>query len=270
LHARIATAVRICSLALPLAACGGEPEAIDTGDEHEGEAVSIDAVTAVVGQKARVTAESGLRLRSGPSTDRSIILTMPHGAIVDVLAASHGWFSVRYSGHTGWAYGGYLARVDSTSGGTMSAGVAASISRAQSGVGFSYHWGGGCWNPDSSSHGACYGSCPNCSHSGTWGADCSGYVSKIWQVPGSEALTHCSHPYSTYVFYGERYHWSAVSRSNAKRGDAFVRQGHIFLFDSGDPWGSMRAYEAKGCSYGIVHSTRTADSTYRVIRRNGF
>ena len=137
-----------------------------------------------------------------------------------------------------------------------------------------YHWGGGCWNPGSSAHGACYGSCPNCSHSGTWGADCSGYVAKIWQVPGASALTSCSHPYSTYNFYNQHTHWSDISRSSVKKGDAYVHNsggsGHIFLYDSGDRWGWVKAYEAKGCSYGIQHDTRMAYSYYKPIRRYGY
>ena len=147
------------------------------------------------------------------------------------------------------------------------------MTRAESGVGFSYHWGGGCWSPGGS-HGACYGSCPNCTHSGEWGADCSGYVAKVWQVPGASALSTCEHPYSTYNFYNEHTHWADVSRSDVKRGDAFVHnsgsEGHIFVYDSGDAWGWVMAYEAKGCSYGIIHDSRMASSIYKPIRRDGF
>ena len=32
----------------------------------------------------------------------------------------------------------------------------------------------------------------------------------------------------------------------------------------------MWAYEAKGCSYGIVHDLRTTSSAYRAIRRTGY
>jgi hypothetical protein len=137
-------------------------------------------------------------------------------------------------------------------------------------VGFSYRWGGGCWSPGSSAIGACYGSCPNCTHSGEWGADCSGYVSKIWQTPNAQPVTECDHPYSTYNFFFESTHWNTIPRSSARKGDAYVRNGHIFLYDRGDPWGALFAYEAKGCHYGIVHDNRTADSSYKVIRRNGF
>ena len=234
-----------------------------------------DVAYATVGQRARVTAQSGLHLRTGPSTSYAIILTMPYGATVNVVAASGGWYKVTYSGHTGWASGAYLATIASGGGGTASTSpIDRAINRARSGVGFSYHWGGGCWDPGSGHPGACYGNCPNCTHSGTWGADCSGYVAKIWQVPGASALTSCVHPYSTYNFRYTRAHWYPVARSNAKRGDALVHHeggaGHVFLFESGDGWGWIRAYEAKGCSYGIQHDNRMAASNYIAIRRNGY
>ncbi|MCK6551985.1 SH3 domain-containing protein [Myxococcota bacterium] len=259
-------------LSTPLAACGGATNEGDIGDDSEASMVS--AATARVGGEAVVIASSGLNLRSRPSTSASIITTMPRGADVSVLAASGDWFSVNYDGTVGWAFGQYLAAVEAPSGGGSGGGSSSAVDvamdRARSGVGFSYWWGGGCWNPESSNHGACYGSCPDCRHTGSWGADCSGYVSKVWQVPGPEALTHCSHPYTSYVFRDQTYHWTRVSRSDARQGDAFVRGGHIFLYDRGDAWGAMWAYEAKGCSYGIVHNSRSADSSYRVIRRRGW
>jgi hypothetical protein len=258
-----------------IAGCGGQ---VENGDDGESDSLdnTTDVVTesAVVGHKAKVTATDGLNLRTGPSTAHAVILVMPHGATVDVVGYSAGWYKVTYSGHTGWCSGMYLSDVagsGSSPGGNTA--VDHAIARAQSGVGFSYHWGGGCWSPGGA-HGACYGSCPNCTHSGTWGADCSGYVAKIWQVPGASAVSTCSHPYSTYNFYNEHSHWADVSRSHVKRGDAFVHNsggsGHIFLYESGDAWGWVKAYEAKGCSYGIQHDTRMAYSNYKPIRRDGY
>jgi cell wall-associated NlpC family hydrolase len=286
-------------LALALAACGGPAPSGDVGENTEAEALS--PVSSHAGTRAEVNAQHGLNLRRAPNTNAEIILTMPKGAVVELLAQSGPWFSVSYDQKLGWAHGSWLAPLSGSapspppgssgssgsSGGTgtdpgpsgsgaapgpsgTSTPIEEAIARAESGLGFSYHWGGGCWQPGSSSHGACYGSCPNCSHSGKWGADCSGYLSKIWQVPGAEELTHCSHPYSTTEFYDTHAHWRDVPRSQAKCGDAFVRHGHIFLFSGGDAWGAIRAYEAKGCRTGIVHDNRTADSSYKVIRRNGF
>lgn len=231
--------------------------------------IPFEAAGAVVGEKARVTA-TALNLRSGPNTTSSILTSMPSGTVVDVLDKSGTWYKVRYNATTGWCSGEYLT--PETAGG--GSGVDAAIDRAKSGVGFSYWWGGGCWQPGASEKGSCTGSCPGCTHRGSWGADCSGYVAKVWQVPGTSAVSSCGHPYSTANFDNEEREWNTVPRSSARRGDAFVYNtggaGHIFLFEGGDPWGSIRAYEAKGCSYGIVYGTRTAGSDYKVIRRKGF
>jgi cell wall-associated NlpC family hydrolase len=231
--------------------------------------IPFQAAAAIVGQKARVTA-TALNLRSAPNTTGSILTSMPSGSIVDVLEQSGTWYKVRYNATTGWCSGEYLTP-ESSGGGS---GVDAAIERAKSGVGFSYWWGGGCWSPGASEKGSCTGSCPGCTHRGTWGADCSGYVAKVWQVPGASAVSSCGHPYSTANFDNEEREWTTVPRSSARRGDAFVYNtggaGHIFLYESGDPWGSIRAYEAKGCSYGIVYGTRSAGSDYKVIRRKGY
>lgn len=273
--------------ALVLAGCGGSSiegslldENQDFGDEASyvpesvgDEAAVSSELVASLANGARAQTTTGLNLRTGPSTNNRILLTMPGNATVTVLGRSGDWYSVNYDGTNGWCHGGYLrpAASSNPSNGPSSAGVDGAMERARSGVGFSYFWGGGAWSPGSSAKGACYGSCPNCSHSGTWGADCSGYVTKVWQVPGPVALTQVGHgPYNTTSYYNNRTHWTQVSRSNARRGDAFVRRGHIFLYNSGDAWGSINAYEARGCSYGIVHNNRSADSSYIVIRRRGY
>jgi cell wall-associated NlpC family hydrolase len=266
---------RMAVAALLASGCAGGPQS-SLGNGDEGDSQDTTGVftpdSAIVGKDAKiVNAADGLHLRTGPSTNYAIILTMPDGATVPVSAADNGWYKVTYSGHTGWCSGLYLTPVSSPP--PTSGAVDTAIERAKSGVGFSYHWGGGCWDPGQS-HGACYGSCPNCTHSGTWGADCSGYVAKVWQVPGPSPTSYCSHPYSTWNFYNTNAHWYPVSRSSVKRGDAFVynsgSEGHIFLYDSGDPWGNVWAYECKGCSYGCVHDLRPAYSVYKPIRREGF
>jgi uncharacterized protein YraI len=251
---------------------GDSTEVTQAADESAAGVSEASAALATVGGKAKVTA-TALNLRSGPSTSNAIILTMPNGAIVDVLAEKSGWYQVSYNGKTGWCSGTYLAPVTSSPPPSTNSKVDEAIARAKSGVGFSYHWGAGCWSPGGAK-GACYGSCPNSTHSGTWGADCSGYVAKIWQVPGASALSSCQHPYSTVSFKNERPHWKQVSRDAIKKGDALVYNsggaGHIFLVESGDGWGWMKAYEAKGCSAGIVYNSRTASSSYIAIRRNGY
>ena len=150
------------------------------------------------------------------------------------------------------------------------------IDLAVSGVDYSYSWGDGCWRDDGTQHGSCSGSCPDCTHSGTYGADCSGFVAKVWQVPDPSPVSTCDHPYSTQDFACDEIWWTAISRDALLRGDAAAYRsggcpgsgGHVVLYESGDPWGSIWTYEARGCSYGIVHNSRTLSSDYRAIRRD--
>src|SRR5258706_15050843 len=58
------------------------------------------------------------------------------------------------------------------------------FARAAAAVGFSYEWGGGCWDPTTTTYGSCMGNCPTCTHTGQWGADCSGFIAKVWQGAG--------------------------------------------------------------------------------------
>jgi uncharacterized protein YraI len=285
----------ISALLVGLNACSAadtiQDETLTSADET---ATMADAITASYPVGTTLATTANLNLRTGASTGYGVILVMPNGAHVTTTesAPRSGFYHVQYGSHQGWAYGGYL-RVVSTGGGSTGGGstgggstgggstaVDQAMARARAGVGFSYWWGEGRWlmsGPTSSTRGVCSGSCPSCSHSGSYGADCSGYVAKIWGVPGSNSdVSVNSHPYSTYNF---RYtdgggQWRQISRSSLQRGDAMVYhsggEGHVFLFDSGDPWGSMWTYEARGCSYGIVHNIRTASSSYAAIRRSGF
>jgi len=146
------------------------------------------------------------------------------------------------------------------------------IDLARYGVGYSYWWGHGCWRTDGASHGSCSGSCPNCTHSGSYGADCSGFAGKVWQVPSPSELTTNTHPYSTWNFRNEQTHWDRINRDNTARGDCLVYNsdgsGHIIVWESGDPWGSAWVYECKGCSYGCVHNLKSAGASYVAIRRH--
>jgi len=147
------------------------------------------------------------------------------------------------------------------------------IDLAASGVDYSYWWGHGCWRTDGAEHGSCSGSCPDCTHSGSYGADCSGFAAKVWQVPSPIAVSDDAHPYSTREFRYNTTHWNPVSRDEALRGECFVYRnssntaGHIVVYESGDPWGNLWTYEARGCSYGIVHNLRSLSSSYIAIRR---
>jgi hypothetical protein len=261
-------------LLLSVGACGQE---IATSDEMpvgvDDSITTQDAMTASVAFGTRLlTTASNLNLRKGPSTSYAVRVVMPNGSSVRVVQSqpSSGWYNVNYKGIVGWASGSYL-KIDLVPNSARQKAVA----RALSGRGFSYRWGGGAWNPSSQSPGSCSGSCPNCTHSGANGADCSGFVAKAWVVPPSNTpLTLVSHPYSTYNFrYGTNY-WSPITRGNAKEADSLVYHssgsGHIVLFISGDPWGSMQTAECRGCSAGCVYNTRTCSSSYIAIHRNGY
>ena len=225
---------------------------------------------------------SSLNFRSGPATSYTVLSVISGGTRVTSVgtAPQNGYHQVDHHGKVGWAHGGYMKVVgDSTSTPPPASDkVSIAIERAKAGVGFSYWWGHARWlpsGPSSTTAGSCSGSCPSCSHSGSYGADCSGYVGKIWQVPSTNTdLTHDWHPYSTKSFIGSSSLWAVVSRSNLQKADALVyndgSSGHIFLYESGDGWGSMWAYECKGCAAGCVRNLRTAASSYKGIRRSGF
>lgn len=53
---------------------------------------------------------AALNLRTGPSTNYSIILTMPKGAAVTVYSISNGWAKLSYSGTNGYASTTYLSK----------------------------------------------------------------------------------------------------------------------------------------------------------------
>lgn len=66
----------------------------------------------------KITAPSGLRLRSAPSTSSTSIVVMPAGAVVDVTdfeaapadaAAPKGWAEVEYNGQSGYASAEWIA-----------------------------------------------------------------------------------------------------------------------------------------------------------------
>lgn len=238
-----------------------------------------------------------LNLRKGPSTSDAVLRVMPKGSLVQLLEVTpmNAFLHVDHQGLTGWAHQDYLRDANAVDAGGVAGNpagasmaqaattqppstVAAAIERAKAGVGFSYWWAHGRWlssGVTASNMGSCSGSCPNCTHSGSYGADCSGYVGKIWQVPASNGdITTDGHPYSTASFVNDTSLWSTISRADVKLGDSLVynngSNGHIFLYSAGDGWGSMDVYECKSCAAGCVFDNRTAGSAYKAIRRTGY
>lgn len=271
------------------AGCGTSSEAtIESGALTGADELATvsDGLNRAVPVGSTLATTANLNLRTGPGTSHSIRLVVPaRGQLTTInrTTPEGSWYNVSYRGTSGWVHGGYVTLM--ASGGAPATPTpsnpgsrAGAIDRAKSGVGFSYYWGHGSWIPygaTSSTRGVCTGSCPNCTHSGRYGADCSGYVAKVWQIPSTNTdLSVDSHPYSTFDFVRSNSQWRTVSRGSMQPGDALVynngRAGHIVVYESGDGWGSMWMYEARGCNYGIVHNLRTLGGEYKAIARVGY
>ncbi len=231
---------------------------------------------------------ANVNLRKGAGTSFALLSVIPSGTEVKLVSATpkDGFFNVDFNGTTGWSSATYLTPAGSEGGGSTGdtpgdsgGGPSPSnaFARAKLAVGFSYFWGGGSWRGagvSSSTAGSCSGSCPSCTHSGRYGADCSGLVAKAWQF-GEKSLEVDSHPYSTEDFVDDREgRWSTVSRDSLKKGDALAYNsdghGHIVLYEKGDSWGTPTVVECRGCSYGCVYNARSFASNYKGVRRSGF
>jgi len=277
------TAAAALGLCIACTGCAAKL-AEDDGDPDVGD-LGLGAATLAPGGMARVTATS-LNLRNGIGTSAAIEMAMPCGTSVAVLDGPSttpvaGLWNVRDGATRGWASGTYLvaeaAFAPSMCGGGSSVdggtGTDEIFALAKLAVGYSYYWGHGSWRDDGTQPGSCSGSCPSCTHAGQYGADCSCFVAKVWQVPSASPITLDAHPYSTANFYNDQILWKQIPRSTIAPGDALVRRdatsGHIALFESGsDPFGAVWLYEARGCATGVVHDLRTVDSSYIAIRRN--
>lgn len=252
------------------------------GKYYEPVAAPVDSIA--VGTS--LTATTDVNLRNGPGTSYAVLDLVPSGAQVKVVSGtpSNGFYKIDYNGTVGWSSSNYYKATPAGGGGDpvdpadpASTLAEQAINRAKSAVGFSYWWGHGRFKeagPTSSNKGSCSGSCPNCSHSGSYGGDCSGLVGKVWEVGNSKDISVDEHPYSTASFVNDTATWKTVSRASLKMADAMVYNsggaGHIFVYSKGDGWGSMYAYECKGCSAGCIAGYRTASSAYHGIHRKGY
>ncbi|NUP04644.1 MAG: SH3 domain-containing protein [Polyangiaceae bacterium] len=276
----------ITTLVVACAPGTNDPDNENLQGADETTATGEDGLSGNIAVGTKLVSTANVNLRTGPSTSNSIKYTIPNGStvVVQEAAPQNGFYKVKHNGTIGWSYGAYYEisappPVDDDGGSDPVSDVRQqAILRAKSGVGFSYWWGHGRFRadgPTSSTKGSCSGSCPNCSHSGSYGGDCSGYAAKVWAVPGSNNdIADDEHPYSTADFVQNTSNWSIISRDALQQADAMVyRQngaGHIFIYDHGDAWGSPYAYECKSCSGGCVAGTRSVSSAYKAIRRTGW
>ncbi len=264
----------------------------DVGEDVDGPLAGADDskvvndIPSIAAKAAELAATTNVNLRSGPATTFAILAVIPAGAIVTVLdpTPKNGFLNVKFNGTAGWSNAGLFALPPGgggTTGGSVDVNGAPSpdnaIARAKAAVGFSYYWGGGAWleaGVTKETAGSCSGNCPSCTHSGTYGADCSGLVAKAWQF-GPKALEVNSHPYSTANFVNALAgKWSIIARETVRKGDSLVYNtngaGHMVIVEKGDAWGALTVYECRGCSYGCTYGTRSFASTYKTIRRVGF
>lgn len=79
----------------------GTPPEDDDMPEEEPESGDIEGYATVIGGGA-------LNMRSEPSTGGKVLVQIPEGAQVAVLATSGSWTHVRYNGQTGWVMSRYL------------------------------------------------------------------------------------------------------------------------------------------------------------------
>lgn len=252
--------------------CGGGAQPVESTvllGVNEDVGVHADALSTCVTSGASLQTTDELNVRSGVGTSYPVLITIPNGGLAKEAGGgcpTSGWYKVTYSGVTGWASGSYLVLAGGTSSGTRDEAIA----RSQAAMGFSYWWGHGAFK-SGAAVGSCSGNCPSCTHSGSYGADCSGFLAKAWVVPSTNTnMATDSHPYSTSSFNVDSAQWKTISRDVLLKADALVYNdggaGHTALYGSGDGWGSMNLYECKGCAAGCVYNARSLGSAYHAIR----
>lgn len=270
-----------------------EREATEFGDPEVNDGTYSTFTNIPDGTQVEVCKTSvGLNNRSGPGSGYMVLRVLPNGTRAFTITRSGSWYKLDLSGGVeGWSYGSYLCIVnggdpapapstdpspDPSPSGGFDVSRNGIINTCKAFVGFSYWWGGAAFpnpwdNPQGKSKGKCYSSTSG-GHSGSYGADCSGFVGKVWQLPGALPFPSNKHPYSTYSYYNGSTHWSSISRGNAQRADGMVYRGssggHILIYEKGDPWGQAWTYEARGCSWGVVHNLRTISSSYKARKRD--
>ncbi|WP_431804130.1 SH3 domain-containing protein [Halobacillus andaensis] len=79
----------------------GQPSSIPEPDPEEPEGTYIEYPDNVKGEVV-VQAGSNLNLREGPSTNDSILTSIPSGSKIDVIGTNGSWYEVQFNGKTGW------------------------------------------------------------------------------------------------------------------------------------------------------------------------
>lgn len=108
----------VTTLSFGLGGCGkaDEPESTELVGADEEVESTADALTGSRPVGSTLQTNANLNLRSGPSTNDQILLTMPRGSTVSVVTSqpSGAWYQVKYGSRTGWAHGNYLFAPNAT------------------------------------------------------------------------------------------------------------------------------------------------------------
>ncbi|MDR1158362.1 MAG: SH3 domain-containing protein [Oscillospiraceae bacterium] len=84
------------------------------------QAAASSSAAGAAGVLYKVTAQSGLNVRSGPGTSHAKVGALAYGAQIAVAAISNGWATITYSGKTAYVSAGYLIAINTGAGGSGS------------------------------------------------------------------------------------------------------------------------------------------------------
>lgn len=177
-----------------------------------------------------------VRLRTGPSTNYSIITTLNYGTAVQVLGKTNGWYKISYNGNTGYMSGDYikLGSVANSGGTALGEKIAA---YCQQFVGYSYVYGGA---------------------SPSTGFDCSGLMYYVYGQFG----------YSIQRGAGSQYAYSgtSVAKADLQPGDLvfFSSNGFASVTHVGMYIGNNKFVHASGTDVGVIISDLTSSYYTRV------
>lgn len=187
------------------------------------------AVAATPGQTLRVTARSGLNVRSGQGTSTSVVTCLGNGSRVTCVEDNgSGWIKIRTSGGTtGYVFSAYVSGSSGSSSSTSTS-TSSSSSYSATGqqvanyamqfLGLPYVWGG---------------------ESLTYGADCSGFTKAVYAHFGV---------YLPHYDLSQRAYGRAVSSiSQARPGDLVFYSGHVAIYI-----GNGQVISARGRRYGVA------------------
>ena len=132
---------------------------------------------------------SSLNVRSGPSTNNSVIGKLSSGDKVEVISTSNGWSKIKYNGQTGYVSSQYLSSTASDSSTSTSSSASKVISLAKTLLGKPYVWGA----------------------QGPSSFDCSGFTYYVFKNSVNVTIPRVSKDQSKYG--------TSVSKSNLKVGD---------------------------------------------------